>query len=253
MTKPTGRPRGRPKTKHYETLTARVPQAFAAQVRAYMAADGQDLTSLIRDGLAWRITEGCPYWETVSDKKWGAQEDADLPPLSDVHDDVATFTALFRRLKPRWQQPEERAVIRAMLAALLESLQTPVMASDNHAAGENTSDTNTELPYITSDDNTDETDIASDMNGVPEKDNLSDANTETPPIASDTNGDVLPFDTTRYYLGKQVCPRAHVWPGTTVSLYRLAHGRQGGRCRQCDIEGKRQRRQQARQETPATP
>ena len=35
MTKPTGRPRGRPKTRQYETLMARIPAALAQQVKAY--------------------------------------------------------------------------------------------------------------------------------------------------------------------------------------------------------------------------
>jgi len=41
MTKPTGRPRGRPKTKEYVTLMARFPQDLADQVGAPAANGGK--------------------------------------------------------------------------------------------------------------------------------------------------------------------------------------------------------------------
>jgi len=40
MTKPTGRPRGRPKTKESVTLMARVDVTLADRVKRYAAADG---------------------------------------------------------------------------------------------------------------------------------------------------------------------------------------------------------------------
>ena len=60
MTKPTGRARGRPKTKEYVTLMARVPQDLVEQVQRYARLHRQTISELIRDGLEWRITEGDP-------------------------------------------------------------------------------------------------------------------------------------------------------------------------------------------------
>jgi hypothetical protein len=57
MTKPTGRPRGRPKTKHYVTLMARVDVALADQVKRYAALHKQPLSVVIRDALALLMDE----------------------------------------------------------------------------------------------------------------------------------------------------------------------------------------------------
>ena len=57
MTKPTGRPRGRPKTKHYVTLMARVPETLGAQVKAAAARQGQNVSVFLRETLARRVSE----------------------------------------------------------------------------------------------------------------------------------------------------------------------------------------------------
>ena len=61
MSKPTGRPVGRPKTKEYKTLLARVPQDLVDRVQHYAGMHRSTIAELIRDGLEWRITEGDPY------------------------------------------------------------------------------------------------------------------------------------------------------------------------------------------------
>jgi hypothetical protein len=63
---PTGRPTGRPKTKEYDTLMARVPRDFAEQVKRYAARHRQSISELIRDGLVWRIEQDTPGrpWST---------------------------------------------------------------------------------------------------------------------------------------------------------------------------------------------
>ena len=59
--KRTGRPPGRPKTKEYVTLLARVPVELADLVKRYAAERGQlPVSELIREGLEWRIGEGDP-------------------------------------------------------------------------------------------------------------------------------------------------------------------------------------------------
>jgi hypothetical protein len=57
MTKPTGRPRGRPKTKEYSTLMARVPQELADRVKGYAAAHRQPISVVMRDALLLLMDE----------------------------------------------------------------------------------------------------------------------------------------------------------------------------------------------------
>ena len=57
MTKPTGRPRGRPKTKAYVTLMARVDIALADEVKRYASLHRQPLSVVIRDALTRRMDE----------------------------------------------------------------------------------------------------------------------------------------------------------------------------------------------------
>ena len=51
MTKPTGRPKGRPKVKEYVTLMARVPLELVEQARRYAARKRQPISEVLRDGL----------------------------------------------------------------------------------------------------------------------------------------------------------------------------------------------------------
>jgi hypothetical protein len=48
MTKPTGRPRGRPKTKEYVTLMARVDITLADEVKRYASRHRQPISVVIR-------------------------------------------------------------------------------------------------------------------------------------------------------------------------------------------------------------
>ena len=57
MTKPTGRPRGRPKTKEYVTLMARVDVALADRVKRYASLHRQPLSVVLRDALTLLMDE----------------------------------------------------------------------------------------------------------------------------------------------------------------------------------------------------
>ena len=57
MTKPPGRPRGRPKTKEYSTLMARMPQELVDRVKRYAAAHCQPISVVIRDALILLMEE----------------------------------------------------------------------------------------------------------------------------------------------------------------------------------------------------
>src|SRR5215510_16070098 len=57
MTKPTGSPRGRPKTKEYVTLMARVDVTLAEQVKRYASLHRQPISVVIRDALTLLMEE----------------------------------------------------------------------------------------------------------------------------------------------------------------------------------------------------
>jgi hypothetical protein len=57
MTKPTGRPRGRPKTKEYVTLMARVDVDLADRVKRYASLHRQPLSVVLRDALTLLMDE----------------------------------------------------------------------------------------------------------------------------------------------------------------------------------------------------
>src|SRR5919197_1053718 len=57
MTKPTGRPRGRPKTKEYVTLMARVDVTLADEVKRYASLHRQPISVVIRDALMLLMEE----------------------------------------------------------------------------------------------------------------------------------------------------------------------------------------------------
>ena len=68
MTKPTGRPRGRPKTKEYVTLMARFPQDLADQVERYASRKRQTVSDVLRDGVLVLLQDDDPYRPFVSDR-----------------------------------------------------------------------------------------------------------------------------------------------------------------------------------------
>ena len=57
MTQPTGRPRGRPKTKEYVTLMARVDITLADEVKRYASLHRQPISVVIRDALTLLMDE----------------------------------------------------------------------------------------------------------------------------------------------------------------------------------------------------
>ncbi len=80
MTKPTGRPRGRPKTKEYATLMARISQDLVDQVKRYAGLHRQPISVVIREGLLL-LLETDPYGHFMSDMKG---ERADAYIMSDI-------------------------------------------------------------------------------------------------------------------------------------------------------------------------
>jgi antitoxin component of RelBE/YafQ-DinJ toxin-antitoxin module len=65
--KRTGRPVGRPKTKEYGTLLARVPQELINRVKDYCNTHNLTISELIRDGLERCMSqEDIPYNSNTS-------------------------------------------------------------------------------------------------------------------------------------------------------------------------------------------
>ncbi len=67
MTRPTGRPRGRPKTKEYVSVTTRMDIALAEQLKGYATRKRQSLSDVVRDGLQLLFSEQDPWHPTLSD------------------------------------------------------------------------------------------------------------------------------------------------------------------------------------------
>jgi hypothetical protein len=113
---PTGRPRGRPKTRQYESLVVRVPSDLAEQARRYAARHRQSLSALLRDGLGWRIEQDTPG------RPWSAslgipRDHDDLSPLPENGETE------IQELSPR---------VYAAIAAAVREARAPVQESVIH-------------------------------------------------------------------------------------------------------------------------
>jgi hypothetical protein len=137
MTKPTGRPRGRPKTKHYTTLMARVDMTLADQVKRYAALHRQPLSVVMRDALALFMEE------------YPAGGDRTVPHQLTAHD----------FLSDRYEAPLD------MLLAETDSAERDALVSDTNEVVIQSilSDTNADA-HLVSDTKTVSADIVSDTN-----------------------------------------------------------------------------------------
>jgi hypothetical protein len=250
MTKPTGRPRGRPKTKEYVTLMARVDITLADEVKRYASQHRQPISVVIRDALTL-LMEEYPF---AGDRS-GPQRLAAHEFLSD-----------------RYESPLDMLIGEsesAELADLLSDTNREVveaMLSDTRGGDEYASDTKEARTARTSDDNTDRAAVptrapararsrkVSDRKGADR--NMSDTKMDAPPMMSDkkkatavrvpeplapafvSDSNALPYDTSKHYLGK-LCPRRHDYNGTGQSLLRKTNHL----CLACDRERAKERRQ----------
>jgi hypothetical protein len=133
MTKPTGRPRGRPKTKEYVTLMARVPQDLADQAQRYAGQHRQTMSDVLRDGLHLLLEED-RYRPFMSDINSVSENTPDIQAASStiVSDEKAAASYIVSDMK------EGRA---AMTSDMKEDLSSLVpdstaaqssLASDTH-------------------------------------------------------------------------------------------------------------------------
>jgi hypothetical protein len=260
MTKPTGRPRGRPKTKEYVTLMARVDITLADEVKRYASLHRQPISVVIRDAL------------TLLMEEYPCAADRSAPHRLAAHE----------FLSDRYESPLDMLLGESDGAELEELLSdtnrevVEAMLSDTNGEDEYASDTKEVVADITSDDNTDRAAVptrtpaharsrkVSDRKVV--DDNTSDTKMDAPPImsgkkeataaslpeprapafVSDTNVPV--YNTSKHYLGK-LCPRRHDYHGTGQSLLRKTNHL----CLACDRERAKARRQPSSRARPLSP
>jgi hypothetical protein len=243
MTKPTGRPRGRPKTKEYVTLMARVDITLADEVKRYASLHRQPISVVIRDAL------------TLLMEEYSVAADRSGPHRLAAHE----------FLSDRYESPLDMLVGETDSAGLDDLLsdtnEAVVEALLSNTSGEDdyASDTKEVATYITSDENRVK---AATHTGTPtpaRSHKVSDRKADAPPIMSDTkkntgenppepsapafmsDTNVPAYDTSKRYLGK-LCPRGHDYHGTGQSLLRKANHL----CLACDAERARDRRQAKR-------
>ena len=267
MTKPTGRPRGRPKTKEYVTLMARVDLSLANQVKRYASLHRQPISVVIRDGLTL-LMEEYPF---AGDRS-GPHRLAAHEFLSDRYESPLDM------LLGETDSTEREDLLSDTNKAIVETMLPETSGEDEYA-----SDTKGAITDITSDDNRHSTSTpletpvrrrsrkASDRktadNNVPDKKAakppiLSDKKESTPLIMSDTkeataaslpaspapafmsDTNIPAYDTSKHYLGK-LCPRRHDYHGTGQSLLRKTNHL----CLACDRERAQERRKAKRSAT----
>src|SRR6266446_1091133 len=83
MTIPTRHPRGRPKTKEYVTLMARLPQDLADRVQRYAGLHQQPISVVLRDGLELLLEED-RYRPFMSDSNTGSAHMSDRQAASSI-------------------------------------------------------------------------------------------------------------------------------------------------------------------------
>jgi hypothetical protein len=250
MTKPTGRPRGRPKTKEYVTLMARVDIALADEVKRYASLHRQPISVVIRDALTLLMEEYPIAVDRSEPHRLAAHEF-----LSDRYESSLDI------LIGETDSTEVEALLSDTNEALVEALLSDTSGEDEYA-----SDTKEGVTDIASDKNRNRaaarigaparkrSQKASDTKAVDE--NPSDAQAEASSILSDTkeataasppapafvsDTNVPTYDTSKHYLGK-LCPRRHDYHGTGQSLLRTTNHL----CLACDRERAQARRQTQR-------
>src|SRR4029450_13809083 len=185
MTQPTGRPRGRPKTKESVTLRARVDVTLADRVKRYAAAHRQPLAVVMRDALLLLMDEYPSSADLAAPHRIAAHEF-----LSDRYD--SSLDMLLGET--------DSAVLETFLSDTNAEVIETILAGANRR------------PEVVSDTTSGDTPRLSDRTAAQTE------STPGPARMSDTN--VPAFDTTKYVLG-ELGPRGHDYHGTGHSLGHL--------------------------------
>ena len=128
MTQPTGRSRGRPKTKEYVTLMARVDIALASQVKRYASLHRQPVSVVIRDALTLLMEE----YPVAADRS-GPQRLAAHEFLADRYESPLDMLI----------GETDSAGLEALLSASHEEVVETILSDTPAAMAARTSDSNT--------------------------------------------------------------------------------------------------------------
>ena len=229
---PTGRPVGRPKTKEYQTISLKMPQALLARVQTYARLHRQSISALIREGLEWRMTDGDPR-----------DVGGSAPPRTPHYEDE--YSRNTTRAAAGWGEPEAAGMLQEIRTALLRQetqLRELAQALEHHTVAL--------APRAYSDKTRNgpseqlsplEPALEGDGRHTPQKVHTEDSNTVL-------QKDIPAFDPTKYTLGK-LCPRRHNHQGTGQSLLRISNRH----CMLCDREKWHEKYSPQRQAKPKPP
>jgi hypothetical protein len=258
MTKPTGRPRGRPKTKEYVTLMARVDITLAAEVKRYASLHRQPISVVIRDAL------------TLLMEEYPCASDRSAPHRLAAHEFLSDrYESPLDMLLGESDSAEPEDLLSDTNREVAETMLSDTSGGDKYA-----SDTKEAMTDIASDDNTDRVAVPTRppararsrkvSTGKGAGNNASDTKTDSSSIMSDKKEATAPslpeprasafvsdstvptYDTSKHYLGK-LCPRRHDYNGTGQSLLRKTNHL----CLACDCERAKARRQAKQRGTHA--
>jgi hypothetical protein len=222
--KPTGRPVGRPKTKEYVTLLARVPADLAELVKQYAEQHGQSVAELIRDGVEWRIGDGDPRGMGLYLGQRRDQREKGYYTNTATAVEGASGE-LLREIQA--EQARQGAQLQAVVQAL--ERQTSTISQASVTQHEPTG--NVPAPVRTTAADTLQDPLRT--TGAPRTAKRQTGHVPEAVGEENPQTAVSSYDATRFYLGR-LCPRRHAYEGTGQSLRR----RHNQGCRECERLGK---------------
>jgi hypothetical protein len=223
--KRTGRPPGRPKTKEYKTVLARIPAELADLVKRYAAERGQlPVSELIREGLEWRIGDGDPRGTGMY--------------LSQPTGMSEKMYSSNTETEPGVQGEEALQGIRALLVQQGEQIQALTQALERQgvATSDGMYSSNTIIPA---------TEVAISYQEA--------RHTQPAPLAEEqVPGSAIPpsvplYDPAKHHLGK-LCLNKHEWGSTGQTLRNTDN-----QCLKCRTLAKREKDARKRAEQEAQP
>jgi hypothetical protein len=217
--KRTGRPVGRPKTKEYVTLPARVPADLAELVKQYARQHGQSVAELIRDGLAWRIGDGDPRGNGM----YLAQSTGTRENMYYTNTETTTGAGSAELMQQIW----------ARHARLGEDIHALLHAIEQHTSG---------AASMQPASGPDQAGVVDNDGDRPAASIRAQSMLGHAPAEVDRQGQPEGFDPDKFRLGK-LCKGGHAYQDTEQTLYRLPKFV----CPKCDAAGARARRAAKRQ------
>ena len=233
--KPTGRPVGRPKTKEYVTLLARVPADLAELVKRYAGERGQSVAALIKDGLEWRIGDGDPRGMGLYLGQLRDQREKGYYTKTETAVEGASGE-LLREIQA--EQARQGAQLQAVVQAL--ERQTSTISQASVTQHEPTGNVPAPVRTAAADNRQDPLRTT----GAPRTAKRQTGNVPEAVGEDNPQTAVSSYDATRFYLGR-LCPQRHEYEGTGQSLLR----RHNSYCQECARLGKRAAREAKRQAT----